>query len=181
MLDSITKPQGRRTLGAAAAAGSAVIAAAALFGGRPATAQQSTLLQVLERSRDLSRFAAWVKQAGLENELAAPGNVALFVPHDEAVERLTAAQLQRIEANRDTLRRAVHAHLAEWPNQLLAGGSSGESEGGSGATIRSRAGTTIIIANGARSFPRVNEFRVYVANMRASNGIAHCIDGVLGL
>jgi uncharacterized surface protein with fasciclin (FAS1) repeats len=60
-------------------------------------------------------------------------------------------------------------------------GQRGGSDGGLGATVRSRAGTTIVISNGARSLPRVNEFRVFVANMRAANGIAHCIDGVLAL
>ena len=169
---------GRRHLGRIALAGSAAVAAVTLFPGTRAAAQAPTLLQIVNSSRDLSHFARWVKQSGLESEFTAGVNLALFVPHDEAIERLTAAQRQRIEANRDALRVAVLAHLAEYPHQILAGGG-GESDGGSGGIVRSRAGNTITIVNGGRALPRVNNFAIFVANMRAANGIAHCIDGVL--
>ncbi|HEV7266124.1 MAG TPA: fasciclin domain-containing protein [Falsiroseomonas sp.] len=168
----------RRHLGRVAMAGSAAVAAATLFSGTRATAQTSTLLQIVERARDLSHFERWVKQAGLESEFTAAGNIALFVPHDEAIERLTAAQRQQIEGSRDSLRTAVLAHLADYPYQILAGGG-GESDGGSGGTVRAKAGNTIVITNGGRALPRVNNFAIFVANMRAVNGIAHCIDGVL--
>jgi uncharacterized surface protein with fasciclin (FAS1) repeats len=172
--------RGRRQIGRIALAGSAAVAAATLFSTTHATAQAPTLLQIIERARDLSIFAGWVKRAGLEGELTAGSNLALFVPHDEAVERLTAAQRQRIEASRDALRNAVLTHLAEYPHQILAGGG-GEGDGGSGGIVRARAGNTIVIVNGGRALPRVNSYAIFVANMRAANGIAHCIDGVLGI
>jgi hypothetical protein len=46
-------------------------------------------------------------------------------------------------------------------------------------TVRSRAGTRIVISNRPRNLPRMNDFRIFVANMLATNRIAHCIDGVL--
>lgn len=174
----------RRVLLAGGLAGGAAVATAGLFRSSPAAAQgflqAPSLLQVLERARDLSRFAAWVKQAGLEGEFAAAGDAALFVPHDEAIKRLSAQQLAAIEQNRETLTKTLRSHLAEYPYQILAGGSSSENAGGSGATIRSRAGSTIVITNSGGALPRVNNFAIFVANMRAANGIAHCIDGVLG-
>jgi len=174
----------RRVLFASGLAGSAALATAGLFQSRPAAAQgfmqAPSLLELLERARELSRFAAWVKRAGLESELAAPGNVTLFVPHDAAIVRLSTQQLGAIEQNRETLARTVRAHLADYPFQILAGGSNDANNGGSGATVRSRAGSSIIVSNPGLALPSVDNFVIFVANMRAANGIAHCINGVLG-
>jgi len=181
-IDDSLSPR-RRVLLATGLAGSAALAAAGLFHSRPAAAQgflqASSLLEILQHSRELTLFHGWVKQAGLERELAAPGNVALFVPHDGAIMSLTAQQLGAIEQNRETLTRTIRAHLADYPHQILAGGTDRDNSNGANEAVRSRAGSTIFISNPGGSLPRVNSFAIFVSNMRAANGIAHCIDGVL--
>lgn len=180
-----SRTTGRRNVLAAAMLGGTTAAAGLLTSQRRALAQilapVPTLSQILDQARDLSRFAGWAKRAGLQNEFATTGNTALFVPHNASIQRLSEQQVEAIERNTESLTSLVKAHLANYPYQILAGGSSNETAGGSGATIVSQTGTTIVVSNSGGALPRVNNFAIFVANMRASNGIAHCIDGVLGV
>lgn len=163
---------------AAASLGTAALAAGALRPG-PAAAQPADLMQLLESASDLTRFAAFVRRAGLEAELTRPGQIGLFVPSNTAIERLPPLQLRELEGSSEALRRTVRHHMTDFTQQITPGGMSQGASSGQSASIRTAEGGTLALSFGTGSLPHVDGVRIAVANMRAANGIAHCIDGVL--
>jgi uncharacterized surface protein with fasciclin (FAS1) repeats len=165
----------RRSLGFAGLSGFAL--AATLPAGRAAQAQPGSLLDLINTARDLSHFAGLIRAAGLEEEFRRPGNFGVFIPHNAAVEKLSGFRLRELENNREVMRQTILYHVTTFTKQILAGGSSESS--GMVDTIRSVAGGTLHLTYGMGALPRINGAPIFVANMRASNGIAHCVDEVL--
>jgi uncharacterized surface protein with fasciclin (FAS1) repeats len=170
----------RRNLGLAA---SAVVLAG--VGGtlvRPAAAAQpATLLEVLKVSRDLSKFAALVKEAGLEGELAKPGSFGLFAPHDPYFNSLNAPTMAALTGNKERLRRLVANHVTTRAVTVFPGGTTAGTEAGGDVTLlQTLAGTSVALWNGAAGLPRIEGRVIWVANLTTGNGVAHCIDGLIG-
>lgn len=167
----------RRGLSALALTGAAVAAGGVL--PRRAGARAITLMQIIDAGGDMSRFAALIRRAGLEQLFTQPGPVGVFVPHNAAVERLSAHRMRRLDQDQEALRRTIRHHVTDFTQQILAGGFSDAASGSRSEMARALDGATLMITHNAGSLPRVDGAPVFVANMRASNGIAHCIDAVL--
>lgn len=159
--------------------GAAAASAAGAMRPGAAAAQSPTILQVIDAGADMSRFAALIRAAGLERLFTQPGPIGVFVPHNAAVERLSAHRLRQLEQDPEALRRTIRHHVTDFTRQILAGGFSDSSSGSRSETARALDGATLTITHDAGSLPRVDGAPVFVANMRAANGMAHCIDAVL--
>lgn len=173
----------RRTMGVAASA--VALAAAGGVVATPAaaqlgTGQDMTLLGVLKASRDLSIFAKLVKTAGLEDELAKPGRFGFFVPHDPFFGSFEAPSMQDLTADRDRLKRLVLNHVTTAAPIVLPGGNGSE-QGPELVQLTTLSGRAIGLWNGAGGVPRINGRLIYVANVPATNGVAHCIHGLITL
>lgn len=127
----------------------------------------------------MSRFAALIRQAGLEPLFSRPGPIGVFVPHNLAIERLPVHRLHQLEQDPEGLRRTIRHHVTDFTRQILAGGFSESSPSARSETARTPDGATLSVSHNAGSMPRVDATPIFVANMRASNGMAHCIDAVL--
>ncbi len=172
----------RRYFGTAAVVAAAGLAAAGL--SAPAGAQgvvqggSLSLLDILKGSRDLRRFAALVNELGMEAEFTKPGPFGIFVPHDAAFLDASPARLRAATASTEAARRLVMNHITPFTGLILPGGNA-NSESGTTDSFTSAAGQPLQLMQRSGALPSVNGLRVYVANVRASNGMAHCIDGIL--
>jgi uncharacterized surface protein with fasciclin (FAS1) repeats len=168
----------KRMLGIAAA--SAALAAA---GATPARAQRmpfATLLDAVTASRDLSRFVALVKAAGIEDQLTRPGQFSLFAPHDPYFDSLSAPSMAELTANTERLRRVLLTHVATRSVMVVPGGAGGGESGADITLLQTLSGRSIAVWNGGGAVPRVEGRKIWVANLWTGNGIAHCIDGFIG-
>jgi uncharacterized surface protein with fasciclin (FAS1) repeats len=169
----------RRTMGLMAPAIALAVTGVTLT--RPAAAAQPTnLLDVLTMSGDLTKFAQLVKAAGLEQELTKPGRFGLFAPHDPYFNSLNAPTMQALTADRERLQRVIKDHITTDAITVLPGGVGG-SEGGARTTmLTTLTGRTVVVWNGGGGLPRIEGRVIWVANLSVSNGVAHCIDGLIG-
>jgi uncharacterized surface protein with fasciclin (FAS1) repeats len=139
-----------------------------------------TLLDVVNVSRDLSRFGALVKAAGIEGELTKPGQFGLFAPHNPYFDSLNAPTMEALTRDVPRLRRVLLRHITTKPVSVYPGGRGGMEGGGDLELLATVGGDTVAVWNGAGGAPRIEGRLIYVANVRASNGIVHCIDGLIG-
>ncbi|MBA2433494.1 MAG: fasciclin domain-containing protein [Chthoniobacterales bacterium] len=137
-------------------------------GGGPT---ELTLLRLLEL-RGLTTLEQAVTAAGLDATLAAPGSLTLFAPTNAAFAALPAGELQRLldPANVAELRALLEYHLAdtriETPTLKAIG------------SLMTREGSDLLIdLPGDVLF--VNEARVGVSNVWATNGVLHEVNAVL--
>lgn len=170
----------RRTMGLAASAVALAAGGSALLHPTAASAQTMTLLDVVKVSRDLSRFAALVTAAGIEGELTKPGQFGLFAPHNPYFESINAPSMEALTRDMPRLRRVLLRHVTTRPVSVYPGGRGGMEGGGDLELLQTLSGDSVAVWNGAGSQPRIEGRVIWVANVRASNGIAHCIDGLIG-
>jgi len=170
----------RRTLGLAASA--VALASAGSLAAQPAAAQTGsrsmTLLEVLAASRDLTVFAGLVKAAELEGELGKPGRFGFFVPHDPWFGSFEAPSRQELTADRERLRRLVLNHITTEAPIVYPGGTGGMASHET-IVLSTLSGRSVSLWNGVAGVPRIEGRLIYVANVPASNGIAHCIHGLI--
>jgi uncharacterized surface protein with fasciclin (FAS1) repeats len=91
----------------------AAVAAGAALPGR-VEAQAITLMQIIDASPDMSRFAALIRQAGLERLFTQPGQIGIFVPLNAAVERLSAHRLRELDQSLAALQRTIRHHVTDF-------------------------------------------------------------------
>lgn len=170
----------RRTMGLMAPAVVLAAASGALVRPAAAAVQPANLLEVLTMSGDLTKFAELVKAAGLEQELTKPGRFGLFAPHDPYFNSLNAPTMEALRANRERLQRVIKDHITTDAITVFPGGVGG-SEGGARTTmLTTLTGRTVVVWNGGGGLPRIEGRVIWVANLSVSNGVAHCIDGLIG-
>lgn len=170
----------RRTLGLAASAVALAAGGSTLLRPTAASAQAMTLLDVVNVSRDLSRFAALVKAAGIEGELTRPGRFGLFAPHNPYFESINAPTMEALTRDVARLRRVLLRHVTTKPVMVYPGGRGGMEGGGDLELLQTLSGDSVAVWNGGGSQPRIEGRVIWVANVSTSNGIAHCIDGLIG-
>jgi transforming growth factor-beta-induced protein len=121
---------------------------------------------------DLSTLLSALRASGLDSTLAGTGPFTVFAPVNSAFAALPPAQLQALLAtgNRAILRDLLQAHVI--PGTLTAAqlrdGQTVTTAEGSTLTIRVTGGTVT-----------VNGRTVRTADVPASNGVVHLIDGVI--
>lgn len=139
-----------------------------------AAAQGKSLVEIAQGNPDFSTLVELVTNAGLAETLSA-GNYTVFAPTNAAFEALDAGVLDGIKANPDLLAAVLTYHAI--PEQII---SSTDLEDGQVLTAANGkpltvgvtdAGVTLTDENG-------NTINVVQADLEASNGIVHVIDGV---
>ncbi len=170
----------RRSMGLAASAVALAAAGGTLVSPAAAQAQGMTLLQVLKASRDLSIFAGLVKTADLEAEFSKPGRFGFFVPHDPFFGSFEAPSMQDLTSDKQRLQRLVLNHVTTVAPVVYPGGNGSENSPES-MSLTTLSGRSVALWNGAGGVPRIHGRLIYVANVPASNGVAHCIHGLITL
>ena len=137
----------------------------------PAPAQQ-TITQTAVATAQLSTLVTALQAAELTGTLSGTGPFTVFAPVNEAFAGLPAGVLQRLleTGNRAILSKLLTFHVV--PGRITA------SQLRNGQTLTTVEGTTLPVTV-ASGFVFVGGARVTTADIEASNGVVHLIDGVL--
>ena len=151
----------------------AVVASAAVMAGPGAATAAAPDKNIVETAKAAGSFKTLVKlakRAGLAGTLSGKARYTVFAPTDAAFDRVPDKTLNALANDRKMLRRVLLYHvlvkgrsaakLAQAPNPRTAEGSR--------VRLTFRGGKA-----------KVNGRRIVAADVRASNGIIHAINGVL--
>jgi uncharacterized surface protein with fasciclin (FAS1) repeats len=150
----------------------ALLAAPAALAQSYSASDDPTLAEIAVQTDDLSTLLAAVQTAGLVDALAGDGPLTVFAPTNEAFARLPEGTVEGLllDENRDQLTSILLYHV-------VAGSySAGDLSDGQQIETLSGGQLTVRIADGAVT---INGVPVVLADVDASNGVAHVIDGVL--
>ena len=157
----------RITLVALAALALAVPAASAA----PAReAPTPTIAGRAAKTPQLSTLLSLVKQAGLADELSAPGALTVFAPTNAAFAKVPTATLTALGRNPAALKRVLLYHVVAGKVTAAKVVKLRSAKTLAGPSVRIRVtGKTV----------RIDTARVTTADAKASNGVVHLIDRVL--
>ena len=159
----------RRSLVTATAAlgMAAVLSACAPAGG------SDDIVAVASGNDDFSTLVAAVSAAGLVETLQGPGPFTVFAPTNAAFAALPAGTVDTLllPENRDQLTGILTYHVV--PGRITAAQLAGQR-----GTLTTVQGDTILI-DATGGGVTVNGANVIAADVAASNGVIHVIDGVL--
>lgn len=138
--------------------------------------EEVTLVDIVSTNPDFSTLLAAVDAAGLSETLAGPGPYTVFAPTNEAFAALAPGQLDELllPENQDDLTRIVSYHVV--PGVVMAADVPAEDAATSTASVNNLDLSVRRMADGT---VMVNEHTVTSADIQASNGVVHVIDGVL--
>jgi uncharacterized surface protein with fasciclin (FAS1) repeats len=136
-----------------------------------ATAQPTqTVAQLAENNTNFTTLVSLLKKANLTDMLNGPGNFTLFAPTNAAFAKVNASTLADLQNNTPALNTLLLYHVV--PEKLLANNltGSGTLPTANGFSLPySVNGTTIQVGNAT----------VTEADINATNGVIHVINGVL--
>lgn len=139
----------------------------------------NTLMDVITQSRDLSRFAALVRQSGTEAQFrSGTGRYTVFAPTNGGFGYLSADALRRLETDAEYRRMTVLNHIAEGQQMLLPGGNM-DAFLGQASNARALSGLTLRIESGTTGLPSVNGLRIITSNVPAGNGLLHSLEAFI--
>ena len=138
--------------------------------------EEVTLVDIVSTNPDFSTLLAAVDAAGLSETLAGPGPYTVFAPTNAAFAALEPGQLDALllPENQDDLTRIVSYHVV--PGIVMAADVPAEDAATSTASVNNLDLSVRRMADGT---VMVNERTVTSADIQASNGVVHVIDGVL--
>jgi phosphate transport system substrate-binding protein len=133
-------------------------------------AQDETIVDVAAGNEDFSTLVSLVDAAGLVETLSGEGPFTVFAPTNDAFAKLSPVLVDYLVANPDALTQVLTYHV------VGASVMSGDLAEGQVETLDM--GNTVDVAL-PESGPRINNARVVIADVAASNGVIHAIDTVL--
>jgi len=134
-----------------------------------------SILAVIDSRQEFSSFRRAVEAAGLTPTLNSKGPFTVFVPTDEAFNRLPTATEEAILKDPQASKAVV---MNQMTNGTLLYGASGDQDLSRVGFIVTNDGNRIPIIVG-RNEVKVGQARLVKANIRASNGIIHVVDEVI--
>ena len=144
-------------------------AASALLGACATTPAPAPLADTLARDPQLSTFNRLVAQAGLANELRTAGPLTVFAPSDDAFKAVPAKTMEALAADPAQLRAVLNYHVID--GRVAAADVKP-------GTAKTHQGASLALAK-AGSFVTVDDAVVQLADVTATNGVAHIVDRVL--
>lgn len=135
-------------------------------------APMKSIAQIAVESPNHKTLVAALQAAGLVETLQGPGPFTVFAPTDAAFAKLPAGSVDALLADRAALTSVLTYHVVS--GQVLAG----QIVRANGATPSTVNGSPLdIVVRDGKVY--VNGAQVSTADIRASNGVIHVIDGVL--
>ena len=139
---------------------------------RPGRSKGSDIVVTAAGAGSFKTLTTALVATGLDEALKGKGPFTVFAPTDEAFAKLPAGTLEKLlkPEGRDTLAAILKYHV-------VAGKRSSGSLGHGGDLTTLEGGKVAVRAN--RGKLKVNDVMVVKADVNASNGVIHVIDGVL--
>ena len=147
-----------------------ILALAAAVLSTPAAAQQQNIVQVASGNDDFETLVQAVQAGNLAGTLSGSGPFTVFAPTDAAFDKLPDGALQGLLADRPQLRDVLTYHVVQ--GELTAEALQGRSY----VTALNGDRIPVRVMNGQ---VMVGNATVVAADVQASNGVIHAIDGVL--
>jgi PGF-CTERM protein len=138
------------------------------------TPLQNTIAQIAANNTNLTELVALLKKANLTDVLNGPGNFTVLAPTNDAFAKVNASALADLQNNTTALKTTLLYHVI--PKKYLENNFTGN---GTVTTVNGLAlpysvnGTKVTFGSGN------NTATVTKADINASNGVIHVIDGVL--
>ncbi|QFT82722.1 Immunogenic protein MPT70 precursor [Roseovarius sp. THAF27] len=149
------------------------LTAATLLGGATTAFAESgkDIVDTATEAGDFSTLLAAAEAAGLVETLKGDGPFTVFAPTDEAFAALPEGTVDTLllPENKDQLTSILTYHVV--PGKVMSGDLS------DGMTAETVQGTEVTI--GTEGGVTVNDANVVTADIEASNGVIHVIDGVI--
>jgi len=165
-----------RTLSLLVAVGAATAALSAEPGRKPVALEPaSNIYETVVESGHLQKFVMAVEAAGLVDTLKGDGPLTVFVPSNEAFERLTSAAFHDLlhPENKEKLKAVLLIHVV--PGSVMAADvvklKEAKTAGGSTVKISTDGGVKVGTAKGMANVTKTD--------IKASNGVIHVIDAVI--
>lgn len=132
--------------------------------------EPGTILDVAVATPELSTLVTALQTASLAETMASPGPFTVFAPTNAAFDALPAGALDALLADPAALAKVLSYHVVEGRVDAaqVAGLASAPTLQGAAVEIRVEAGEVFI-----------NDAKVIVTDVEASNGVVHVIDAVL--
>jgi len=132
--------------------------------------QPGNIVEIASGNADFSTLVTAIQAAGLANTLSGPGPFTVFAPTNAAFNALPAGALQALLANVPELTKTLTYHVVAGRLDAAAVTAATSTASVQGANLSFR------VQNGAAY---VNQARITITDIAASNGIIHAIDAVL--
>lgn len=139
---------------------------------RMGTSQVKNIVEIAVASGNFNTLMAAVKAAGLVETLSGPGPFTVFAPTDAAFAKLPPGAIKDLLADKERLTAVLTYHVLSGTvlaDQVIKAGEVKP------ATINGQA--LDIVVRGGKVY--VNGAQVITADLVASNGVIHVIEGVL--
>ncbi len=130
------------------------------------------IVQVAAENGNFNTLVAAVKAAGLAETLSGPGPFTVFAPTDEAFAKLPAGTIEALLADKEKLTSILTYHVIS--GKVVASDIT-SSNGAKPATVNGQKLDITVRAGNVY----VNGAQVTMADIQASNGVIHVINGVL--
>lgn len=154
------------------------------------------LLNIVAKSPILSNFTSIIREAKLDRQLSLAGPFTLFAPSDFAFNQLPRRDLEFLQRDRDTARRFLLRHLSQpaiftssiaLSNQTISSLTNNPGRGVGGGQANPGVPTMIInnllgedlSLRQRNDYFSVNDVNFSYADVAATNGVVHVIDGLL--
>ena len=147
----------------------ALVAVTALGACATRAPAPQTLAETVAKTSSLQTFNTLVAEAGMTETLKAAGPYTVFAPSDAAFKAVPAKTLDALKADKALLKSVLSYHIV--PSRM----ASKDVKPGNVKTLE---GATIALAR-AGNFVTVEEAMVEQADIAASNGVVHVVEGVL--
>jgi PGF-CTERM protein len=135
---------------------------------------QNTIAQIAAGNENFTTLVSLLNKTTLTTTLNGPGNFTVLAPTNDAFAKVNASALAALQNNTTALKTTLLYHVL--PKEYLANNFTGN---GTVTTINGLSlpysvnGTKVVFGSGN------NTATVTTANINASNGVIHVIDGVL--
>lgn len=132
--------------------------------------QPKTIVETAVEAGSFTTLVSLVQSAGLVDALSGRGPFTVFAPTDAAFAKVPRPTLEALAADPAKLRAVLLYHVVEGavPSASVTGPTAAKTLNGANVQLR-RAGGTVMVDNA----------RVAVPDVQASNGVIHVIDAVL--
>lgn len=142
----------------------------------PAPVELVSVYEITAQNPDFSTLHAVIQAADLAETLKGQGPFTVFAPTNAAFAALPSGTLDQLllPENKDQLVRIAGYHVI--PGKVLASEAPAEADGKATASSNN---LDLSFRRAEDGTIRVNEHKVTTADVEASNGVIHIVDGVL--
>jgi uncharacterized surface protein with fasciclin (FAS1) repeats len=138
--------------------------------GETSASADTNIVETAVAAGQFKTLTSLLQQTGLDKTLAEGGPYTVFAPTDKAFAKVPKKTLDALAANPDELKAVLLYHVADGAVKAADVASMSSVETLNGASVPIKANDSVVRVGGAK---------LIQADVMASNGVIHVIDGVL--